>query len=154
VSVGLPDIRCLTELAYVDPLHRRDVRADLLIIRTDWRVRWGRLVYTVPAGMVFDGASIPRFFWRLVGPPMREAYRPAAVLHDAAYKSELQAETHTGCPVAPPTRKEADEILRLASIWRGVPSWKATVMYRAVRIGGGRAWTREHKRATHIEASA
>ena len=39
--------------------------------------------WTAPAGMVTDGASIPRFFWRFIGSPYSGRYRAAALIHDA-----------------------------------------------------------------------
>ena len=36
--------------------------------------------YTVPAGFITDGASVPRMFWSLL-PPV-DAYFPAAAVHD------------------------------------------------------------------------
>lgn len=36
----------------------------------------------IPAGFVTNGASIPRFFWRLVGDPFAPDYVCAAVVHD------------------------------------------------------------------------
>ena len=37
--------------------------------------------YTVPAGYRTDGATVPRFFWRIC-PPWTGNYRKAVVLHD------------------------------------------------------------------------
>lgn len=38
------------------------------------------------------------------------------------------------------TRKEADQLFRTILLETGAPRWKAAVMYRAVRVGGGRGW--------------
>ena len=38
--------------------------------------------WTVPAGSKVDGASIPRTFWAIVGPPFVGDYRRASVIHD------------------------------------------------------------------------
>ncbi len=40
--------------------------------------------WLAPVGFVVDGASIPQFFWSLVGGPYEGKYRDASVIHDAA----------------------------------------------------------------------
>jgi len=45
-------------------------------------VRAGGESITVPAGFDFDGASIPRVLWALVGSPYTGDYRDGAVVHD------------------------------------------------------------------------
>lgn len=40
------------------------------------------VIWEAPAGAVIDGASIPRFFWRVVGGPFEGKYRRASVVHD------------------------------------------------------------------------
>ena len=42
--------------------------------------------YTVPAGFECDGASIPRVFWRIIGPPMDCDYIVEAIIHDWIYR--------------------------------------------------------------------
>ncbi len=43
-------------------------------------------VWIAPAGSVVDGASIPRYFWSIMGGPFEGKYRDASVLHDVAYE--------------------------------------------------------------------
>lgn len=94
---------------------------------------------TVPAGMATDGASIPRFWWRVVGPPMCAAYTPAAVVHDAAYLGKLRwLEMGTAKPY---TRKDADDLFRALMATLGVPAWRRDIMWAAVRACGGSRWT-------------
>jgi hypothetical protein len=38
--------------------------------------------WTVDEGFIADGASIPRFFWRFIGPPLTGRYRYASIIHD------------------------------------------------------------------------
>ena len=40
----------------------------------------------VPAGFISDGASIPCFFWRLIGHPFDLDYLTEAVCHDHMYR--------------------------------------------------------------------
>ena len=47
--------------------------------------------WTAPAGLEVDGASIPQFFWSLVGGPYEGKYRDASVIHDAACFQKLRS---------------------------------------------------------------
>ena len=69
----------------------------------------GRYV-DVPAGFITDGASVPRPFWSLIAP--WGTYGQAAIVI---------------------TRKECDRILLQAMTDLGVPVWKRSVIYGAVR---------------------
>lgn len=86
----------------------------------------------VPAGFVTDFASIPRFFWRVL--PPTGSYGKAAVVHDYLYRT-------TTFPV---TRKQADCIFHEAMGTLGTAGWVRSVMYRAVRVFGGRAFQPRH----------
>lgn len=44
--------------------------------------------WTAPAGTYIDGASIPRFFWRVCDPYVG-SYRLASVVHDRACQDRL-----------------------------------------------------------------
>ena len=90
--------------------------------------------FTVPAGFVTDGASIPRFLWRICGHPMSTKRLPAAVLHDWFYYS-----------VTDFTRAEADQAYRDGLITLGFPRWKANLEYYALRLFGGSHYAREGK---------
>ena len=56
------------------------------------------IIYTVPAGFVSDGCSLPRVFWRIIGNPLQADWVEEAVLHDWLYKFQ------------PVSRREADKI--------------------------------------------
>ena len=55
-------------------------------------------IWTAPAGSVIDGASIPRFFWRVIGSPFIGYYRRASVvsMSIAKFKHNL-LKKHTIC---------------------------------------------------------
>jgi hypothetical protein len=55
---------------------RRELLADFSFVRTT-----GETI-TAPKGFRYDGASIPRLFWRIIGSPFTGDYRRAAVIHD------------------------------------------------------------------------
>ncbi|EEI4447826.1 DUF1353 domain-containing protein [Salmonella enterica] len=79
-------------------------------------------VIEVPAGFVTDLASVPRIFWSLMPPDGR--YAKAAIIHDYMYDNAQR------------TKREADRIFLDGMTVLGVPKWKRTVMYLAVRLFG------------------
>ena len=85
---------------------------------------------TVPVGFRSDGASVPRFFWRLVFPPGDVQAMRAAFLHDFIYR------THP----AGWTRAKADDLFYDVLVADGVPKWRAWMAWAGVRLGGGSAW--------------
>lgn len=93
----------LVELRYVDPAGR---------------------VWTVPAGFITDGASIPTPLWALIGSPFTGKYRIPALFHDAAY-STLGV-----------TKDDADNMFHDAMLEAGCPEILAAAIYSGVRFGG------------------
>ena len=89
-------------------------------------------LWRVPAGLVCDGASIPRPLWWLIGSPLTGKYRTAAIFHDAYYKD------HCGR-----TRKQVDRMFLEKMREDGVGWIVARALYAGVRAGGWRAWTKE-----------
>lgn len=83
---------------------------------------------TVPAGFTTDFASIPRLFWRVLPPTGR--YGKAAVIHDYIYRT----------PGVNLTRAQADGIFRDAMQDLGVSAFTRNLMFRGVRLFGGRAY--------------
>jgi len=90
---------------------------------------------TVLPGFVWDGASVPRFFWRLVGAPMNGKYVPAALLHDVLYAAEMFP------------REKCDAVFLEFMAQLGVAWWRRTAMYLAVRLGGGAVWAEHTSRS-------
>ncbi|EKZ3211521.1 DUF1353 domain-containing protein [Salmonella enterica] len=86
-------------------------------------------VIAVPAGFVTDLASVPRIFWTLLPPDGK--YAKAAIIHDYLYDNALR------------TKKEADLIFLDGMTVLGVPKWKRTIMYYAVRLFGKGMYNRK-----------
>lgn len=86
---------------------------------------------TALPGATTDGASIPRLFWRLIGPPLGDRYTAAAVIHDLLYRTGGAGQY---------LRSEVDDLFHEMLLVLGVPKWKAWLMWVAVRVGGGGAW--------------
>ncbi|EDQ9400003.1 DUF1353 domain-containing protein [Salmonella enterica] len=81
-----------------------------------------RDVTEVPAGFITDLATVPRIFWTVLPPDGK--YVKAAIIHDYLYDNALR------------TKFEADRIFLDGMTVLGVPKWKRTVMYWAVRMFG------------------
>lgn len=98
-------------------------------------------VITVPAGATTDLASIPRWAWSLFPPD--GPWLKAAVVHDHLYRTKgtCWLDGFNGRTRAKPyTRAESDAILKEAMAVLGVPAWKRSVIYAAVRVGGKNAF--------------
>lgn len=80
----------------------------------------------VPIGFTTDFASVPRLFWTILPPD--GTYTQAAVLHDYLYHTQQYS------------RKRSDEIFYEAMGILKVPRWKKWIMYKCVRLFGGKGW--------------
>ena len=92
------------------------------------------ITISVLPGFITDGASIPRFFWRVIGPPIGYRYTAAAIIHDALYSSKGNA----GCL----SRKSCDCVFYNALCDSNLPSWQPWVMWAVVRVAGWFYWNR------------
>ena len=84
----------------------------------------------VPAGFIFDGASIPRFAWSTLGvTPYDPKVVAAAVVHDWLYNSKVKS------------KKDADAIFYYIMEYQGLLSTsQMRLMYTAVKLFGGKAY--------------
>lgn len=109
-------------------------RATLLEPLLFYSLRY-RGLFVIPAGFVTDFNSIPRVCHTLI--PKQGEGAKAGVLHDAAYQGRLRTAQgiRQHC-----TRAVADTLFLEALEACGV-SWPVRhLMYRAVRLAGGRAY--------------
>lgn len=83
-------------------------------------------VITVPGGFITDGASIPRCFWNILAP--FGEYFEAAIIHDFLYTEENRRFT----------RKQSDDIFMEAMFNVGIGWFTRGLIYRAVRLFGGK----------------
>jgi hypothetical protein len=80
--------------------------------------------WLAPEGSLIDGASIPRFFWRVIGSPFFGHFRRASVIHDVY------------CVTKSEPYKKVHKMFYNAMIADGVSKRKAKAMYWAVKMGG------------------
>ena len=102
-----------------------DGRAGARQVRTDgsWDV-----VVRVKPGFRTDGASIPRWLWRVFGSPYDPDIFPSAIGHDGLYRGEIIP------------RKDADRAFLKMMEKSGVPEKKRRLVYRGVRWFGWITW--------------
>lgn len=81
-------------------------------------------VWEVNPGDLVDGASIPRFFWRLIGSPFVGKYRRASAFHDVYCKAKKRK------------YKKVHAMFLEAMKCDKVGKTKRTSMYRAVTTFG------------------
>ena len=67
-----------------------DTKKDGWWLRHDFSFRYYNTVYTVKKGFDFDGSSIPRAAWTLVGHPLQTQKLLAALFHDILYCVHIQ----------------------------------------------------------------
>ncbi len=134
-STGRPvlrDDRCLWYLP--EPLHYErgaEGSGDLVSVPAFDPTGWtDAQLSTIRTRGVTDLASIPRIARRLLPPD--GPYVKAAIPHDDLYVTKGHGGRFT--------RREADDILLEAMEVLGVPAWKRTMVYRAVRLGGQAGW--------------
>lgn len=85
---------------------------------------------SIPVGFESDGASVPRFFWRVVFPPGDSRALYAAFVHDFIYRTHPEGWI----------KKFADVIFEHLLICGGIPKWRAKLAYWGVKWFGGKAW--------------
>lgn len=86
------------------------------IVYADWNC--------IPAGFITDGASIPRFLWRVIGHPFESDYIEVYVMHDYDYA--------TGRIL----RADADSKMRDGLAANGMGWLKRNLVYAGVRLFG------------------
>jgi hypothetical protein len=90
---------------------------------------------TIPKGFITDGATIPRILWPILANTDPDILY-ASFIHDFLYA------VHGKLPDRTLTKDQADNILREQMIVVGAPRWKADIVYRAVHIFGGFAYSK------------
>lgn len=85
-------------------------------------------------GFRFDGASIPRAFWRVAGHPMQGDVLVSAIEHDAEYSTQYIS------------KEQADSNFRDNMKRSGVGFWKRNLFYYAVKFFGGIAWRKNQRK--------
>lgn len=83
------------------------------------------------SGMITDGLTVPRFFWRVIGAPMLNRFLPAAIIHDHyCWKAQtLEGEDRKSL------RRNGDKLFKEICRRLGAGRIRAWILYKAVRAG-------------------
>ena len=85
----------------------------------------------IPKGVEFDGASIPRLFWSIIGSPFGPEFMEADLIHDYCF--------YTKCC----SFSDANKVFKAKLKLNGVSAWRRHLMYCAVASAGFIFWKRE-----------
>ena len=112
-------------------------------ITKDWKYKLNGNDYVVPAGFVFDGASIPKFLHPFFSPV--GVLLMGGLVHDYAYKYETLLMKNKKETLGVISQKRADEIFRDINI--GVNGFYLMnyLAYWSLRLGGFLAWNKHRK---------
>jgi hypothetical protein len=121
-------------------------------ISKDWHFEVHGQQYVIPAGFVFDGASVPKFLASWLSPT--GVLLIGGLVHDFIYKYETLV--LKGKKKCEPnfTQKEADELFRDICIEQNgfhVMNWAA---YYALRLGGFVAWKGHRKAGSKVNLNS
>lgn len=101
----------------------------------------------IPEGFETDLASIPRILTPFI--QRDELGRAAAPVHDALYQWAGRIYTDDGTDLTL-RRRQVDALFRLLMRLEGVPAWRRTVAWLAVRLAGWACWRDYKGRTTMI----
>jgi hypothetical protein len=79
----------------------------------------------IPQGYRFDGATIPRFLWSMIGSPFDPRFMLAACVHD--WYCEHTSKCYE-------SRAIGDGVFFRLLAKAGVPKWKRSLMFLGVRL--------------------
>jgi hypothetical protein len=112
------------------------------VVTNFWIILPDYQVICIPAGFIFDGASIPKIFRGLLSPV--GVLLVAAMVHDYAYQHHYIMSWKYGSPIKKKymSKAEADSLfLEIADYTNGLP-WLNRIAYLAVRQHGIGAWSK------------
>lgn len=130
----------MSEFAFPDALRIRAYPPDkcegaqLYLVESDFVYHskaFGPVV--APSGMDTDFASVPRLVWSYLSPE-DPCILYGSIIHDHLYQRGGRSRDRVF------SRAEADELLREAMIVCGARHSQAAVVYRVLRLFGGKNW--------------
>ena len=74
----------------------------------------------IPAGFTTDGASVPRFLWRVLGPPMEADTVGPSIEHDYDYETGRIPRFEADCKYYRNLRRDGVRAIRASLYWLGV----------------------------------
>lgn len=87
--------------------------------------KFKQYIFTIKENYCFDGATIPRFFWRVIGSNASNEFLIAALIHDVLCENHHYIDND---------RELSSKVFRALLIASGVSELKANIMYTAVNV--------------------
>lgn len=105
----------------------------LMVLRSEFRYVDLRreLVWVALPGLIFDGASIPRAAWSIIGGPFAGKHRRAALLHDQYCQLGRAGKS-------PYPSSLVHAVFYDMLLVEGTPRWRAVLVAGAARLFGPR----------------
>ena len=136
----MPTIKFITDLKLSPPK-----TGKLWDVLESFEVVIDEVMIKVSAGTKTDGASIPRFLWRVVDHPFQRLMIYAAVVHDAGYHGTAKAIDATTRQPIETDKDFFDKAFLDIMLHCGVSRVKAYIAYKGVSIFGGSSWEAGHQ---------
>lgn len=148
----IKQLSCEVQQPNITPVSSGRYRLEELYFY-EWEYNDREYRLSIPKGYIYDGASIPRWAWSILGIGRDGLHRAASLVHDYLYYYDGKMpvgslsvkEKDNWTPVLWPrpfTRKQADKMFCriLRETEPPVKPWKRKVMFWAVRLFGWQYW--------------
>lgn len=112
-----------------EPLTRWDGNRNMILEEDFYYTDSDGFTWHAPKGSCLNGATIPRAFWNIIGPPYAGKYRRASVVHDVGVGELCNPN------VSIEQRKKADKMFYYACRHDGCSKHFASMLYIGVRFG-------------------
>ena len=107
---------------------RESADGKVIVTQEEIRFTYCGERHCVPLGYASDGASVPRFLWRLLSPCIDPLTLVPSIVHDFIYECRLGS------------RYEADFWYVSALDGAGYPAWKCLLTFIGLRLFGFLRW--------------
>lgn len=111
-------------------VHSEDKQGNVYTLLEGFEVVWNGKKLFIPENFKSDGASVPRFFWRIVFPPGDSRALRAAFAHDYIYRTHPENWT----------KAEADKMFYDLLREDGVSWLAAQTAWWGVKLFGFSSW--------------
>lgn len=140
---------------FAQPAHRTigktEKQANIEMTTESWLCRWRykghNRILSIPAGYVWDGASVPRAAWSIIGLTPWGLTDGPSLAHDEPYRSKGGRKLSEGCTLTDEKgnkvvidRAEADWVFLEACKFAGINRARAGLAYGIVRTFGSIHW--------------
>ncbi|MCM1338966.1 MAG: DUF1353 domain-containing protein [Muribaculaceae bacterium] len=124
-----PDVRIRYALPSMTEFEKKSIKKYPFMNSADLRVRLEdrkkkkEYCFSIPKGYMFDGASIPQVFWRIIGSNTDNRFLIGALIHDTLCENKEYVEND---------RYFADKVFERLLYVAGVPAFKRWLMFHSV----------------------